>query len=900
MKRSVILSFLFIITLLTALVVNNPQPAVNAAARHANLAELTQSAQAQGVLRVIVLLDSPAAAQTGPADAAAVTLQQVQNGVLSRLGSSYDPTSLKRYTFIPSMALQVTPAGLAALAADPVVLGIQEDLPVPPSLLESVPLIGAPTVWASGYSGSGQTVVVIDTGVDNTHPFLAGKVVAEGCFSTTSAGNGSTSLCPGGAASSTAPDSALPYATGVCPTGDCDHGTHVAGIAVGKDPGGVNATGFSGVAKDATLIAIQVFSLFPGTYSSCGGSDCVLSYTSDQISALQYADSLRTTYNIAAVNMSLGGGRYDNNSQASCDSTNSSTKAAIDTLRGHNIATVIASGNNGYVDAIGAPACISSAVSVGSTLDGTPNSTALPVDMVTVTSNVSTYLNLFAPGRWITSSIPGNGYSTISGTSMAAPHVAGAWAVLKTKFPNATVTQVLNTFVSTGKPITDVPYNSLRLSAPGTITKPRIRLDLAAVGPFSISGQIVTSGAVGIAGVTVSTNNGLITTLTNASGNYSLTGLIEGSYTVTPSKAGYTFSAPSQVVAVGPSKTGINFTGTPTLFNLTGQVTLSGGGALIGVTLSDGAGHTTLTDVNGNYAFNGLPAGSYTVTPSLAEYTFAPASRPVTLGPSQSAINFSATRTTYTVSGQVTLTGGGSAAGVTISDGLGHSTLTNAGGNYTLSGLPSGSYTLTPSKLEYTFAPTSQPVTVGPSRTGINFSATQLTYTVSGRVMLSGSFPVPGALISDGAGHTTLSDANGNYTLSGLAAGSYTITPSKTGYSAFNPVNRLVVLGPSKTAVNFVGTTTLYSVSGKVTSNGTTGIPGVQIIDGLGRVAVTGADGNYTLSGLPADSYVLKAVKVGLVITPKTQPLVITTNRTGINFTGAVGGKWYFLPRIQK
>jgi subtilisin family serine protease len=139
---------------------------------------------------------------------------------------------------------------------------------------------------------------------------------------------------------------------------DCSHGTHVASIAAGD-----NGSTIVGVAPDANIIAVQVFSLFTST-SSCGGfSSCMLSYTSDQIAALEHIYELRNTYNIASVNMSLGGGSYID----ACDGDG--RKAAIDNLRAAGIATVIASGNNGYRSSLSAPACISSAISVGATDD---------------------------------------------------------------------------------------------------------------------------------------------------------------------------------------------------------------------------------------------------------------------------------------------------------------------------------------------------------------------------------------------------------------------------------------------------------------------------------------------------------------------------------------------------
>ncbi|MCI0478384.1 MAG: S8 family serine peptidase, partial [Anaerolineales bacterium] len=364
---------------------------------------------------------------------------------------------------------------LTALAALSNVTSITEDKPRAPSLAESTALIGATRAWASGYAGANQVVAILDTGVDKTHPFLSGKIVSEACYSTTDAYFASSSVCPGGVSESIAADSGVNCDLTI---DGCDHGTHVAGIAAGKDPGGL---GFSGVARDANLIAVQIFSRFDSaTY--CGwNTPCALSWDTDIIKGLERVYALSGTYNIAAANLSLGGETYT--SQAVCDAAYPAYKNAIDNLRSAGIATVIAAGNDYSSNSIEAPGCISSAISVGSTLDGGFGAT--PVDAVSSFSNSASFLNLLAPGQYIVSSVPGGGYSNWGGTSMATPHVTGAWAVLKSRTPAATVDQILSALTSTGVPVTDTRNG---------ITKPRIRIN-AALGLFDYYFPFISNSA---------------------------------------------------------------------------------------------------------------------------------------------------------------------------------------------------------------------------------------------------------------------------------------------------------------------------------------------------------------------------------------------------------------------
>jgi subtilisin family serine protease len=408
---------------------------------------LSRKAADQGSVRVIAGLAvafTPEGELPGPASVAAqrAGIAVAQGRVLSGLaGRTHRLT--RRFESIPFLALEVSPAALAALESQGLVVSVAEDVAEPPVLLQSAPLVEATPAWAAGLDGTGQVVAVLDTGADGTHSMLSGKIVAEACFS-----DGRD--CPNGKTKQIGPGAAVPCSY----DGDgCQHGTHVSGIAVG------NGASLDGVARGAQLIPIQVFSSFNGPVN-CGfdNSPCALSYTSDQIAALEHVLSLHTSFQVASVNMSLGGAA----SSSPCDTSESARKSAIDNLRSVGVATVIASGNDGNSNGIGAPACISTAISVGSTSKS---------DVVSSFSNSDGFLSLLAPGESIQSSLPGGGSAFWSGTSMATPHVAGAWAILRQHAPAASVTDVLAALQATGVPVTD---------ARNAVTTSRIRILAAA------------------------------------------------------------------------------------------------------------------------------------------------------------------------------------------------------------------------------------------------------------------------------------------------------------------------------------------------------------------------------------------------------------------------------------
>lgn len=242
---------------------------------------------------------------------------------------------------------------------------------------------------------------------------------------------------------------------------------------------------------------------------------------------------------------------------------------------------------------------------------------------------------------------------------------------------------------------------------------------------FSIRGQ-VTSGSSGLSGVTMKLTGAAANTVTtDTNGNYSFGGLGNGNYTITPSKTGFTFDPASSAQVISNADiTAVNFTVTavPT-FSISGSTGLSG----VKIMLSGASSSTVTSDASGNYTAGSLVNGNYTVTPNKTGFIFSPASSLQTInGMDITAINFAATAvTTFSIFGTVT-SGGSGLPGVTITLGGEGSAVvtTDANGNYIFSGLINSNYIITPSKVGFTFSPTSSSQTMsGANIAGFNFIA---------------------------------------------------------------------------------------------------------------------------------------------------------------------------------
>lgn len=281
-------------------------------------------------------------------------------------------------------------------------------------LQDSTEIINATLTWATqvggvNLTGLGQTICIIDTGANYSHPDLTSKnltscnidcVNSDHCFEN-------------------------------CSETDLNgHGTHVAGIAVAS--GEIN-----GVAKGANFIALKVF---PGS-SSTGATESSISQ------AIDWCVNNASLFNISVISMSLGTSSLYSDY---CDSSYIGTLTdSINEAASRNISVVASSGNDGELTSVSSPACIWNVTAVGNTKKD---------DTINSLSNRWSLSMLLAPGTNINSTWT-SGYMLDTGTSMAAPHVSGTIAIIKQflKLKNLIrspkqIEEVLN---NTGKRIND-------------------------------------------------------------------------------------------------------------------------------------------------------------------------------------------------------------------------------------------------------------------------------------------------------------------------------------------------------------------------------------------------------------------------------------------------------------
>ncbi len=316
----------------------------------------------------------------------------------------------------------------------------------------------------AGLDGTGTTVAVIDTGMISSHEQFTGRVVYEHCFSSepfSDSGYDINPVCKGGKTEASGTGAAA--ASGAVTRSNFNHGSHVAGIAAGRD----------GIAPKAKIVGVQAFSelIYQCTwiddiyeqygykrhcddYTEANNRCCTSSMLSEQeYEAYDYLIDTQKALvkeglpKISAVNMSYGWTMSDDEGNtvgwaSACDSDDPDTKDFFDDLIEAEIVPAAAAGNEYLDEQIGAPACLSNAYAVGALADeSTPKIVSF--------SNHSKNVAITAPGTNIWSSVyvyengatcsdsagTKNCYEYMSGTSMATPMVTGGMAIIHQAFP---------------------------------------------------------------------------------------------------------------------------------------------------------------------------------------------------------------------------------------------------------------------------------------------------------------------------------------------------------------------------------------------------------------------------------------------------------------------------------
>ncbi|MCM2423834.1 S8 family serine peptidase [Streptomyces sp. RKAG293] len=274
------------------------------------------------------------------------------------------------------------------------------DAKVRAALDTSVPQIGAPTMWQAGYTGKGVKVAVLDSGVDQNHPDLKGVETAEKNFSSS-------------------PDSKDRFG----------HGTHVASIFAGS--GAQSGGRYKGVAPGVQLLDGKVL------------DDSGFGDSSSIVSGMQWA----VDQGAKVVNMSIGGGD---------DLDIDPMEEAIARLSGKALFVVSAGNTGNGAHTINSPGSAPAALTVGAV---DKQDQFAPFSSCGPTATGESKPDLTAPGVDITAALTtentepsGNGYTTMSGTSMSAPHAAGAAALLFQQHPTWSGAQIKALLTGSAKP----------------------------------------------------------------------------------------------------------------------------------------------------------------------------------------------------------------------------------------------------------------------------------------------------------------------------------------------------------------------------------------------------------------------------------------------------------------
>lgn len=417
-----------------------------------------------------------------------------------------------------------------------------------------------------------------------------------------------------------------------------------------------------------------------------------------------------------------------------------------------------------------------------------------------------------------------------------------------------------------------------------------ISQDGAAAG--TLTGVVTNSSGAPVGNASVTSGSASATTAPD--GTYTLNNVNAGTVTVTASLSGYN-NASAQVTVTAGSSTDVSDLQLAPIApgNITGNVVDGSGNAFQGASVT-GAGLTTTTDSNGNYALNQVPDGSVTLVASAAGHSPAQETVPVTTGNTVIAPTMTLTSNVGNVTGTVVDSTSKPIVGATVSFGGGTAT-TDSSGAYNFTNIPAGTIQLVASATA--FQSVTQNVTVtGGSTTTANFTlatANNSPGSVTGTVTnIQTNGVVSGATVTWNTTSVT-SNASGVYSIASVGGGTQTITAKATGYL---PVSNTVTVNGGTSTLNIQLSTagilnvTVVNSSGAPVNGAQVSVSGGQIATSL--TETTNTSGLYSTNWIPIGNYTVTSGSVGMsatVATGKTTSITLTQGSAGPT-TGTING----------
>jgi len=315
---------------------------------------------------------------------------------------------------------------------------------------------------------------------------------------------------------------------------------------------------------------------------------------------------------------------------------------------------------------------------------------------------------------------------------------------------------------------------------------------------------------------------------------------------------------------------------------------------LAGVTITRTGGNlppvAVTTNASGAYVLPPVVNGDYVVTPSLSGHSFVPFNRDVRIVDGEVVnVNFTALEGA-SIRGRITDSAGAPLPGITVRrNGTGRplSQQTDAKGFYSFSGLPAGTYTITPEKEGFGFTPQSRQVRLDTENVLNADFIGVVGYFIKGRITTSGGQPVANVRVARSGSVFTTTNANGEYLLNTVPNGNIYVTPSRQGFN-FTPATRLIVVnGAGVTGVDFIAVAGV-AVSGRVIT--TTGAPvsGARLLregGGTSSTATTNASGVYTFNEVLPGTHVIRPSAPRYAFIPAARGVTVSvTPIDNVNF----------------